>query len=99
PPHTPPPFPYTTLFRSVGPDEADPRPRLGLEDVGVEPLGPQDGSLVARADQRVLADRPVAPDDAVTGHDQRDRVMAERRPDRAQDRKSTRLNSSHDQTS
>ena len=53
--------------------------------VRVEALGGQDRPLVLRPAQRVLADAAVRPDDAVAGHDQRDRVVAEGRahgPDR-----------------
>ncbi len=62
-------------------DVADPGPGERLELVGVEALGRQDRPLVGRAAERVVADQPVAPDDPVARDDERDRVVAERRPD------------------
>ena len=66
----------------VGAQVADARRGQRLESVGVEALAAQDRPLVLRAAQRVLPDRAVRPDDPMAGHDQRHRVVAERRADR-----------------
>src|SRR3954454_7065365 len=67
----------------VGTDEPDPRRRQLLESRKVEALCLEDRPLVARPTERGLTDRPVTPDHAVTGHDQRDGVVPERGPDGA----------------
>src|SRR2546430_12160895 len=80
PPRTP-PFPYTTLFRSLV------RPGTRLEHAHDQPQQP---AAERRAEQRR---EQVQPDR------QRDQEADQRTADAAQDRKSTRLNSSHSQIS
>ena len=72
-----------TMFVEAQPIRRSPRFAAASIAVGVEALGGQDRPLVLRAAQRVLADRAVRPDDPVARHDQRDRVVAERRADGA----------------
>src|SRR5204862_3418484 len=89
-PHpTSPPFPYTTLFRSAA---REPilllGPLIGVrdrteQDRGRAPCPPQPGQL--HLEQRDRVDLGV---DVIS-------PVADRLPDKAPDRKSTRLNSSH----
>src|SRR5690606_42128648 len=80
-PLTPPPFPYTTLFRSP---LCPPRPRL--RSLGRAPVGrPAESAAQERWRQRVAVLRDSRPVPAGFPG------SARRRPDR----KSTRLNSSH----
>ena len=64
-------------------EEALAAPRRVLHGVRVEALGRQDRALVPGSTERVLANRSVGTDHAVTRHDERDRVVAERGPDGA----------------
>src|SRR5206468_11993427 len=82
PPPSPPPFPYTTLFRSpAGPGRAG-SPRCSARAPAAVPAGPPAGPAPPRTGARVPPfARPIGP------------------ARRSRDRKSTRLNSSHDQIS
>src|SRR3712207_9358014 len=85
-------FPYTTLFRS--------RPGVERRDAGLEQQ-PDDQQRQAEDQQHVPAAvgpgrADLAEPDAAGGAvDQRQAVEEERRREGAEDRKSTRLNSSH----
>src|SRR5690242_20852067 len=81
-PPRPPLFPYTTLFRSAGDQEDEPEHERVLDqpaDRGRPEVERVVGGLAARQSVRVR-ERREAPDDGAPGD---------------QDRKSTRLNSSH----
>src|SRR5207244_12680882 len=93
---TPTPFPYTTLFRSDA-----------FRAAGQVRLGPEPGTLVADHHQRPAANLDLLP--RISQHAQADLaqaassyrwivpdvMIAENREPRRLDRKSTRLNSSH----
>src|SRR5205814_9347284 len=95
-PPRPPPFPYTTLFRS--------RARAGLVlDEDLEPGGGQLAESFGYQGHAPLTGRGLPGDADFHGHhltlsiDDRDRMgrSKDTEPRRAADRKSTRLNSSH----
>src|SRR5512134_2067993 len=67
--------------RGVRSDVSDTGSRERFELIRIEALRGQDRPLVAGPAEGILAERPVAPDDAVTRDDERDRVVAKRGPD------------------
>src|SRR5579862_2349576 len=62
-------------------DVADAGPGQALQPLRIEALRGQERTLVRRAPERVLAEHPVAANDAMAGHDQGHRVVAECRAD------------------
>src|SRR4051812_41954621 len=78
-------------LRRVGADEPYAGRSQLLEPRKVEALCLEDRPLVARPAKRVLPDGPVTPDDPVTRHDERDRVVAERRTHRTDGLRTTDL--------
>src|SRR5206468_11210378 len=96
PPPRPPLFPYTTLFRSANPAFGRARDQLQRALVGVD-------TFFLRDAREVLGDlrRGDAPEvePLASRQDRRQHAVRLGRREHEEDRKSTRLNSSHDQIS